>query len=75
MIYKFKENRVWRAYFGGERLDEFSGKAERVRGRRPEEWVASTVTAFNADRPDEKEGVSITEDGENFLKRMVRTQQ
>ncbi len=68
MIYKFKENRVWRAYFGGERLDEFSGKAERVRGRRPEEWVASTVTAFNADRPDEKEGVSITEDGENFLK-------
>ena len=67
MIYKFKENRVWRAYFGGERLDDFSGKSERVRGRRPEEWIASTVTAFNADRPDEKEGVSITENGENFL--------
>ncbi len=66
MIYKFKENRVWRAYFGGERLDAFSGKSERVRGRRPEEWIASTVTAFNADRPDEKEGVSITEHNENF---------
>lgn len=66
MIFKFKENRVWRAYYGGERLDGFAGKEERVRGRRPEEWIASTVTAFNADRPDEKEGVSITEDGENF---------
>lgn len=66
MIYKFKENRVWRAYYGGERLDAFAGKEERVRGRRPEEWIASTVTAFNADRPDEKEGISVTEDGENF---------
>ena len=66
MIYKFKENRVWRAYYGGERLDAFAGKTERVRGRRPEEWIASTVTAFNADRPNEKEGISITEEGKNF---------
>ena len=47
-------------------MDAFSGKEERVRGRRPEEWIASTVTAFNADRPNEKEGISITEEGENF---------
>lgn len=66
MIYKFKENRVWRAYFGGERLDSFAGKKERVRGRRPEEWIASTVTAFNADRPQEHEGISVCENGENF---------
>lgn len=66
MILRFLENRVWRAYYGGERLDAFEGKTECVRGRRPEEWIASTVTAFNADRPGEQEGISVCLDGQPF---------
>ncbi len=66
MILKFKENRVWRAYTGGKRIDEFKGKAVCENGRLPEEWLASTVTAFNPDRPLENEGLSICENGEFF---------
>ena len=49
MIYKFKENRVWRAYKGGKRIDSFYGKEKCVDSRMPEEWIASAVEAFNPD--------------------------
>lgn len=66
MIYKFKENRVWRAYTGGKRIDSFYGKEKCVDSRMPEEWIASTVEAFNPDRPIKGEGLSICEDGKVF---------
>ena len=66
MIYKFKENRVWRAYTGGKRIDEFYGKQKCEDSRRPEEWIASTVEAFNPDKPTKNEGLSICEDGVFF---------
>ena len=66
MIYKFKENRVWRAYTGGKRIDAFYGKENCMDSRMPEEWIASTVEAFNPDRPIKGEGLSICEDGRVF---------
>lgn len=66
MIIKFKENRVHRAYYGGKRIDRFAGKAVCEDGRSPEEWLASTVTAFNPDCPKENEGLSVCEDGRFF---------
>lgn len=66
MIFKFKENRVWRAYKGGKRIDSFYGKEKCVDSRMPEEWIASTVEAFNPDRPIKGEGLSICEDGKVF---------
>ncbi|MBO7520264.1 MAG: class I mannose-6-phosphate isomerase [Clostridia bacterium] len=66
MILKFKENRVWRAYTGGKRIDGFRGKKNPVDGRMPEEWLASAVEAFNPDRPVKGEGLSVCEDGRLF---------
>jgi len=66
MIVKFKENRVRRAYFGGKRIDRFLGKENAEDGRYPEEWLASSVEAFNPDLPREGEGISYTEDGKSF---------
>ena len=66
MIYKFKENRVWRAYTGGKRIDKFYGKEKCIDSRMPEEWIASTVEAFNPDRQIKGEGLSICEDGRLF---------
>ena len=67
MILKFKENRVRRAYLGGKRIDRFMGKDNPADGRYPEEWVASTATAFNPDMPKEYEGLSLLEDGSFFI--------
>ena len=66
MIYKFKENRVRRAYTGGMKIDKFKGKTDCKNGRTPEEWLASTVTAFNPDLVIENEGLSVCENGEFF---------
>ena len=66
MIYKFKENRVRRAYTGGMKIDKFKGKTDCKNGRTPEEWLASTVTAFNPDMIIENEGLSICENGQFF---------
>ena len=63
MILKFKENRVHRAYTGGKNIDKFVGKETMQNGSKPEEWIASVVTAFNPDNPIENEGLSICEDG------------
>lgn len=66
MIYKFKSNRVFRAYYGGKRLDALCGKALCEDSRFPEEWIASSVRAFNAGRENIVEGMSICEDGTPF---------
>lgn len=66
MILKFKENRVWRAYTGGKRIDRFYGRQGIADGRMPEEWLASAVEAFNPDRPIKGEGLSVCEDGRIF---------
>ena len=66
MIFKFKENRVWRAYTGGKRIDAFYGKDNPTDGRKPEEWLASIVEAFNPDRPLKGEGLSVCENGRLF---------
>ena len=65
MLVKFKENRVRRAYFGGKRIDRFYGKPGE-NTRYPEEWLASSIEAFNPDMPKEGEGLSVTEDGVLF---------
>jgi mannose-6-phosphate isomerase len=65
-IYRFKENRVRRAYFGGKRLDAFVGKDICEDSRYPEEWIASDVEAFNPDAPKENEGLSRCSDGTLF---------
>lgn len=66
MILKFKENRVNRAYTGGKNIDRFEGKDSYEDGRKPEEWIASVVTAFNPDNPIKSEGLSVCEDGRFF---------
>ena len=66
MILKFKENRVNRAYTGGKNIDKFVGKEVWENGRKPEEWIASVVTAFNPDNPIENEGLSVCVDGKFF---------
>ena len=71
MILKFRENRVRRAYFGGKRIDCFKGKESPADGRYPEEWIASTATAFNPDMPKENEGLSVLEDG-TFFRDLLR---
>lgn len=71
MILKFRENRVRRAYFGGKRIDCFKGKESPADGRYPEEWIASTATAFNPDMPKENEGLSVLDDG-TFFRDLLR---
>jgi len=66
MIYKFKENRVWRAYSGGKRIDEFYGKEKCIDSNFPEEWIASTVEAFNPNRQIKGEGLSFCDNGRVF---------
>ena len=66
MILKFKENGVNRAYTGGKNIDKFVGKNICENGSKPEEWIASVVTAFNPDNPIENEGLSMCEDGRFF---------
>lgn len=68
MIYKFKENRVWRSYIGGKHIDIFYQKDNPADCAYPEEWLASTAEAFNPDEPEppENEGLSVCEDGRIF---------
>lgn len=64
MIYLFKSNRVYRSYFGGKNLDKLAGKDTFINLQFPEEWIASTVRAFNPGREDIIEGLSVCENGE-----------
>ncbi len=71
MIYKLQENRAFRSYIGGSRIDKLRSKAECVSGNFPEDWTASTVRAFNPGREDIVEGYGKTEDG-IYIKNLIK---
>lgn len=56
----FERNRVFRVYLGGKLFSDFLGDAPED-GFYPEEWVASTVHAMNANPTGPLEGISIVE--------------
>ncbi len=62
MIKKLRENRVSRTYLGGSSIDRFYGKKECKNSFYPEDWTASTVSAYNSTE-DKPEGLGMTEDG------------
>ena len=65
MIARLLPNRVRRTYLGGGRIDGFTGIAADCSDGvpRPEDWLASTVTAFNGTEEVEGEGLGRLEDG------------
>ncbi len=65
MIAKLLPNRVRRTYLGGSRIDAFTGTGSDVSDGvpRPEDWMASTTTAFNGTLEIEGEGLGRLEDG------------
>jgi len=65
MIARLLPNRVRRTYLGGGRIDGFTGIAADCGDGvpRPEDWLASTVTAFNGTEEVEGEGLGRLEDG------------
>lgn len=71
MIYKLSENRAFRSYIGGSRIDKLRGKPECKSGNFPEDWTASTVRAFNPGREEIVEGYGKTVDGV-FIKDIVK---
>jgi len=55
----FQPNRVWRLYTGGELLDRFVGNPAPKDDHFPEDWLASTTVAVNAEHQQSPtEGVS-----------------
>ena len=64
MLYKLRENRVYRTYLGGKHIDEFYKKSHCENGFFPEDWTASVVRAFNPGRENIIEGEGITTDGQ-----------
>ena len=64
MILKLQPTRVYRSYFGGQNLDAFENKDNPEISRFPEDWLASVTEAFNPDRQQKNEGLSVTEDGQ-----------
>lgn len=71
MIYKVKENRVFRSYIGGKHIDEFLQKESYQDGNFPEDWTASVVRAFNPGREQIVEGYGETEEG-LFIKDLLK---
>lgn len=65
----FEPNRVYRVYKGGYLFGEFMG-AKKEDGNYPEEWVASTVSALNANSSP-KDGLSIIEHTDITLKEAI----
>lgn len=65
MISHLQVNRVRRTYLGGSRIDAFEGTAADVSDGvpRPEDWLASTTTAFNGTREIAGEGLGRLSDG------------
>lgn len=64
MIATLRPNRVRRTYIGGGRIDSFTGFRPPDDGAlRPEDWMASTVTAFNGTVEIEGEGLGRLMDG------------
>lgn len=71
MIYKLQENRAFRSYIGGSRIDKLREKSECVSGNFPEDWTASTVRAFNPGREDIIEGYGRTVEGV-YIKDLIK---
>lgn len=64
MIYQLEPNRVRRTYLGGGRINAFTGFSPADDGAlRPEDWMASTVSAFNGAEEIEGEGLGRVADG------------
>jgi len=69
MIARLQPNRVRRTYLGGGRIDAFcgttftSGRDDGEAQPLPEDWMASTVTAFNGKLEIEGEGLGRLTDG------------
>ena len=61
MIYTFLDNRVYRSYAGGGKVDRLV--AGRGPEHCPEDWIASTVRACNPGREAIEEGLSHVSDG------------
>ena len=84
MIAKLLPNRVRRTYLGGGRIDAFTGGSRLsrlstgetpvvpVEMSMPEDWMASTTTAFNGTLEIEGEGLGRLEDG-RLVKDVVGT--
>ena len=73
MIAKLLPNRVRRTYLGGSRIDAFTGAINCVPPMpMPEDWMASTTTAFNGTLEIEGEGLGRLEDG-RLVKDVVGT--
>lgn len=70
MIYKLQENRAFRSYTGGSRIDKLRGKTNCASGSFPEDWTASTTRAFNPGREDIVEGYGKTVDGD-YIKDLI----
>ena len=67
MIYRLKRNRVWRTYNGGSRIDKFYGVPSGLDSHFSEDWIASTVRAFNVGREAIEEGISMTDSGKRLV--------
>jgi mannose-6-phosphate isomerase len=67
MIVELSSNRVYRTYLGGSRIDRLMGKSDAKDGHFPEEWVGSTILAFNPGREKLVEGLSRSKTGELLL--------
>ena len=65
MVEKIRSNRVRRTYLGGGRIDAFTGASADCSDGvpRPEDWLASTTTAFNGTREIAGEGLGRLWDG------------
>ena len=65
MIARLQSNRVRRTYLGGSRIDAFTGTATDCSDGlpRPEDWLASTTTAFNGRVEIAGEGLGRLADG------------
>lgn len=64
MIYQLEPNRVRRTYLGGGRINAFTRFRPADDGAlRPEDWTASTVSAFNGAEEIEGEGLGRVADG------------
>ena len=74
MIAKLQSNRVRRTYLGGGRIDAFTGETSvvPVEMPMPEDWMASTTTAFNGTLEIAGEGLGRLADG-RLVKDVVGT--
>ena len=74
MIAKLQSNRVRRTYLGGGRIDAFTDETADVSDGvpRPEDWMASTTTAFNGTLEIAGEGLGRLADG-RLVKDVVGT--